>query len=353
MSRTSVTLLFLVSGLLLPLSSFAQAPAPSPAPSSDPAYPRVTVGVLSYLQYDAELTNRDGYNAFDITRGYIDVRGLVAKNIRFRFTPDVKRVTDGSLSGALGVRVKYAFVELDDAIGKGSWLRFGLHQTPWLDFEESINRYRLQGTMMAEREGIIPGSADTGVGYLVPLPDQYGEINVGIYNGEGYANTEANKFKSFQGRATIRPFPSAGLARGLRLSGFYDLGWYDEGRPRRHGILMVSFEHEHFAGTAQWLASTARPVPAAFDTDARGYSLFGELRQGLTGWAAVGRFDNFDPDRSNPDDADRRVIAGVAYWLTWSATRVGLFVNDENVSYGHGRGRPDENRLLLQVQVQF
>jgi hypothetical protein len=352
MKRT-FTCLLSACGLLLASPSFAQVQSPPAADSSSPSYPRVTVGVLSYIQYDAELTNRDGYNGFDITRGYIDIRGLVANNIRFRFTPDVKRVTDGSLSGALGMRVKYAFVELDDVLAKGAWLRFGIHQTPWLDFEESINRYRLQGTMMAEREGIIPGSADAGVGYLVPLPGNYGEINAGVYNGEGYANAESNRFKSFQGRATFRPFPAAGLARGLRVSGFYDLGWYDEGRPRRHGIFMVSFEHEHFAGTAQWLASTARPASAAFDTDARGYSLFGEVRQGTTGWAAVGRFDRFDPNRRNQDDTDRRVIVGAAYWLTWSATRVGVFLNDENVSYDPGRGRPDENRLLLQMQVQF
>jgi hypothetical protein len=45
--------------------------------------------------------------------------------------------------------VKYAFVELDNALAARSWLRFGAHQTPWLDFEESIDRYRVQGTMFA------------------------------------------------------------------------------------------------------------------------------------------------------------------------------------------------------------
>ena len=77
-------------------------------------------------------------------------------------------MTDSSLAGSLVLRVKYAFVELDNIKAARSWVRFGAHQTPWLDFEESINRYRVQGTMFSEREALIPGSSDFGVGYFTP-----------------------------------------------------------------------------------------------------------------------------------------------------------------------------------------
>src|SRR5438093_5104194 len=211
------------------------APPPAAQPPPEPQYPVVTVGTLTYLQYDAELKNRDDFNAFDVTRGYINILGEVAKNVRFRITPDVKRITDGSLAGSLTFRIKYAYAELDNVLGEKSWLRFGVHQTPWLDFEESINRYRVQGMMFSEREPVIPGSADFGIGYFVPLPASYGEINVGVYNGEGYTKAENNKFKSLQGRGTLRPFPNGPVAKGLRLSGFYDYGWYSADHPRRHG----------------------------------------------------------------------------------------------------------------------
>ena len=330
----------------------AQAPA-TPQPAPEPQYPIVTVGVLSYLQYDAELKNRDGFNAFDVTRGYINIVADVAKNVRFRITPDVRRITDGSLSGSLTFRVKYAFAEFDNLLGDKSWLRFGVHQTPWLDFEESINRYRVQGQMMSEREGIIPGSGDFGVGYFAPLGGGYGEINVGVYNGEGFTRAEANKLKSFQGRVTIRPFPNGAIAKGLRLSGFYDLGWYATDRPRRHGIVMASFEHPKFVGTAQWLAATERPEPVTRDAHRRGASAFAEVRQGLEGWAALVRFDHFDPDNSIGDNSDRRVIAGIAYWLKWARSRVGFVLNDEDVHYDAGLNKANENRLLFQTHIQF
>lgn len=177
-------LLWALAVATITTSVSAQTPAPQPAPASPPPeYPIVRVGVLSYLQYLTELENRDGYNSFDMTRAYLNINGQLADRVRFRFAPDIRRVTDGSLAGSLTVRVKYGFLQLDNVLTRGSWVRFGLAQTPWLDFEESVNRSRVQGTMFSEREGLIPGSADFGAGYLSPLPNNFGEFHFGVYNG--------------------------------------------------------------------------------------------------------------------------------------------------------------------------
>src|SRR3954470_10468652 len=174
MTIRSLTLLVLCGFLAVPVAAQTpQPPAPPPPPPAStpppPDYPIIRVGMLSYLQYDAEFKNRSGYNAFDVTRTYLNINAQISKNIRFRFTPDIRRVTDGSLSGSLVVRVKYAFAQIDN-VAPRSWIRMGAHQTPWLDFEESINRYRVQGTMFAEREGLIPGSSDFGASYFAALP---------------------------------------------------------------------------------------------------------------------------------------------------------------------------------------
>jgi hypothetical protein len=39
------------------------------APGHHSNFPAVTFGVVSFLQYAAELHEQDGYNAFDVTRG--------------------------------------------------------------------------------------------------------------------------------------------------------------------------------------------------------------------------------------------------------------------------------------------
>jgi len=39
--------------------------------------------------------------------------------------------------------------------------------------------------------------------------------------------------------------------------------------------------------------------------------------------------------------------------LLWATSRVGLVVDDEDVRFDRARQRPNENRILFQVQVQF
>jgi hypothetical protein len=331
----------------------AQTPSAPPTAPPEPDYPIIRVGVLSYVQYDAELENRQGFNAFDLTRGYVNINGQLSKNVRFRLTPDIRRATDSTLAGTLVFRVKYAFLELDNVKSPRSWVRFGAHQTPWLDFEESINRYRVQGTMFSEREGLIPGSSDFGVGYLTPL-GKYLDLQTGVYNGEGYAQTDVNKYKSAQARLTLRPFAGRGVANGLRLSGFYSAGWYAANRPRNLGIAMGSFEHANLVATLQYLKATDNPNAAApRDIDRNGASAFVEIRQGIKGWAALARVDHLDPDDSLGNNSQRRVIAGGAYWFVWPRSRVGLVVTNEQVHYDATTARPHENRLLVQTHVEF
>jgi hypothetical protein len=191
--------------------------------------------------------------------------------------------------------------------------------------------------MFAEREGLIPGSSDFGAGYFTPLPGGYGEVQAGIYNGEGYTQPEANKYKSVQGRLTVRPFPRAAIAKGVRVSGFYNAGWYAAGRPRRLGIVMGSFEHPHLVATLEALRETENPNATPADANRRGWSAFIEPRQGTSGLAG------------NSQD---RVIAGAAYWFTRPRTRLGFVVTNEQVYYDLPT-RPTENRLLVQTHVEF
>ena len=72
---------------------------------------RVTFGVLSYLQYDVELHEQDGYNAFEVTRGYFDVKAKLSDRVRVRFTTDVRPTTDANLEANLTARLEYAYLD--------------------------------------------------------------------------------------------------------------------------------------------------------------------------------------------------------------------------------------------------
>ncbi len=84
---------------------------------------------------------------------------------------------------SLVFRIKYAYAQfnLDDWMTKGSWARIGIQQTPWVDFDEGIYRYRFQGTTFAERQSLLTTmtSSDAGVSFHYNLPSNYGDVQRG------------------------------------------------------------------------------------------------------------------------------------------------------------------------------
>jgi hypothetical protein len=308
---------------------------------------RVTFGVLSYLQYNVELHEQDGYNAFEVTRGYFDVKARLSDRVRVRFTTNVRPTTDANLEANLTARLEYAYV--DAAVTDRTSIRFGMQETPWLTFEESINRYRVQGQMLGEREGLIPGPSDLG-GAAVYKSSRL-EAHLGVYNGEGYGRAEIDKYKSVQGRGTATLYSTGAGESQVRLSGFYTYGWYAKDRPRNVGIVMVSYESPHVVATTQYLSATDNPFVVT-DVERQGMSFFGEVRMGKTGWAGLGRVDLFNPDASREGDNMRRYIFGGAHWSQLPHGRLGFVATMEQV-YRASNGQKTESRLLVQTQVEF
>jgi hypothetical protein len=335
--------------VLLSLSGPALAQTLNPPPPTPPPvnFPVVTFGVVSFLGYSAELHESNGYNAFDITRGYFNVNARLSNRVRVRFTPDVRPITDASLNRNLALRLEYA--SLDAQATDNVWLMFGLHETPWLTFEESLNRYRMLGPMFAERLALIPGATDLGASIRATRGRT--EFHVGVYNGEGYGQAEIDKYKSLDGRATFRPFAEDSAAASVSISGFYQYGWYARDRPRNVAIVMGSYEDTHVVATGQYLSATDNPFIAR-DVERRGMSFFGEGRQGPTGWAGVGGMDFFDPDASNESDSRRRYILGGAHWSQVGRGLLGVVVTLEQ-EFRAINSQLLERRLMAQTHIEF
>ena len=207
-------------------------------PNDDPA---VKVGGTLFLDYTytdtPEARDADGNlihpNAFNLGRAYINVTGQLHHLVAFRITPDVTRETGtgSSLNGSYTVRMKYAYAQLnlDDWMPHGTWLRFGMQQTPYVDFNEGIYRYRFQGQIFVDREGFLV-SSDLGLSTRLAFPSNYGDIHVGRLQRRGIQPVGGERSESIPGPGD-RPARSggAGPARpaALRLLGRRPL------RPRR------------------------------------------------------------------------------------------------------------------------
>ncbi|HEU5181299.1 MAG TPA: hypothetical protein VFW45_10930, partial [Candidatus Polarisedimenticolia bacterium] len=206
--------------------SWAQVtPAEGSTGADDTPTFKVGVTIFANYTYQQEPTildvdgNEVNPSSFDITRAYINATGNINHFISYRVTPDIVRETStgnvSNVDGSLVVRLKYAFGQFgfDDAWTKGSWARLGLQQTPYIDYAEQIYRYRFQGPIFVDAEKFMT-SSDFGGSLHYNFPSNFGDVHVGIYDGDGYAKGDANDEKALQVRASLRPVPNGGIIKG-------------------------------------------------------------------------------------------------------------------------------------------
>jgi len=301
------------------------------------------VGALSYVDYSyGERNDGKNYNRFTITRGYINIKKKVTPWLGFRITPDVHQDDHGDFK----LRLKYLYAELK---APDLWFftdmksEIGIGHMPWLDFEEHINPYRVQGTMFVERAATF-NSADIGVSlrghfggklgeeYQKKVskyyPGRWGSWHIGVYNGGGYHADEDNENKVPEWRVSIRPLPD--ILPGLQAHYF---GLYGEGNREnvsdhpdyRVNLGMLSYQNEWITFTGQYSRTTGNNKGSLVvpNTDralrAEGYSLFFNTKLPVLdrklNWFT--RWDHFDPDRNDAvtsgDDSYDLVNTGLAW----------------------------------------
>jgi hypothetical protein len=296
--------------------------------------PTMTAGVLVYSQYGIQLrtdsvTNRH-LSAFDITRAYINVVGKFTDGVGVRVTPDIYRVADGSLA----FRLKYAYATWTPEKSPIT-AKFGLIHTPWLDWEEALWDYRMQGSMAMERFRSAAGagylsSADFGAG--VDGKFGYDKVNfqIGAYNGEFYSKPEGDSYKDIEARASVRVLETDDHSRvgGLRVTGYAGIGSPTGGGRRNRYIGMVSYKSKLLTLAGEYGRArdrldnlppvTGTPTPPAPVplTDSDVFSFFGVLNVPGKKVGIIGRYDLQKPDVNLADNKQERLIAGVSYQLT-------------------------------------
>lgn len=349
-----------LAGVVRPAAAQVTPAAGRTPPDDTPA---LKLGITLFADYTLQSSpdvtdaagNQVNGNAFQIGRTYLNVTGQVHHLLSFRITPDIKPETGAgsALNGSYTFRIKYAFaqVNLDDWMPKGSWVRLGMQQTPFIDYVESVYRYRFQGPVFPDREGYL-SSSDAGVAFHTNFANNYGDVHAGVYNGETYSKFETNDRKAFQVRGTLRPLPMSRTLRGLRVSAFYDADAPVKDGTRDRFLADASFEHTLVNAGFMYLAARDQALPAAAEIKGRGYSAWITPKTTL-GWEGLLRFDHLEPN-TNDDDRKNRTIAGVAYWLPVKGAAAAFLLDYEQVDYKNfAVDRPKERRIALHALVNF
>lgn len=322
------------------------------------AGPPVKVGGVVYAQYLYQLADTAAHgNNFDVTRAYVNVTGALNHGVGVRVTSDLYRASDGSLA----LRLKYAYASYTPA-GSPLTIKLGQIHTPWVDYEESLWDFRMQGATVFDRAGYLT-SSDFGLGVDGSWSHDAFNMQVGLYNGEGYSKTPGDRRKDVAARASARLLASDDGSRtgGLRVTAYGQHGTPTGGGQRHRVIGMISYRSTLFtlAGEAGLTRDRAdAPEPPALPDPAtrkgRVLGAFGVLRLPGRPVQLIARVDDVDPDTDVPANRQTRVIGGVAWQVS---PNLRMLANVDHASYEGGSpsaaAAAARTQGLLQAQVTF
>ncbi|MBD3223153.1 MAG: hypothetical protein GF313_00375 [Caldithrix sp.] len=360
--------------LLLAVVTIMSAQPANPIPFESQASP-LSIDMQWFLFYQNGERDEQAFNEFALKRGYVNIKKTINPTFSGRITTDITVDREGDGEGDVEMRLKYLY--LKTALPEFEWLNdphieVGLVHRPWLDFEQHINRYRVQGTMFLERIGVI-NSGDFGMVLLANIGGEvdeeyqktvnssfagkYGSMAFGIFNGGGYHALEKNANKTVEGRLTLRPLPEK--LPGLQVTGHGAVGKGNTAAAPdwRYGSAYLSYENPavivtgefyrglgNYKGTALKDALTVKALPQS------GYSLFGEWKELMDGRISIiVRYDHVTRQYTISDRSTNRMITGLAYHFI----RGSKIVLDYDVIRYDESGRADDHVLEAAIELKY
>ncbi len=308
-----------------------------------------TVNMAEYLKKDLVTTGQwflafqhqqnDGaaqQNAFVLKRGYITFSKALNPKLYVRFTQDIITDEEGDDAGNIEMRLKYCYLGIapfSQGFFKHAYLEAGMVHRPYLDFEEKINRQRLQGTMFLERYKVI-NSADFGITFFSLLggemdreytssvsssfPGRYGSIALGIYNGGGYHALEFNCNKTLEGRVTLRPFSNRVPGLQFTYTFIAGKGNQTDGKSFTNHTLFISMESRWINAGFQYTTGQGNMAGTLLDTNGivlnvEGCSAFSEIFIIPSTLSVFTRYDHFSTGYEAT--VNDRLIGGLGWYF--------------------------------------
>jgi hypothetical protein len=257
-------------------------------------------------------SNDDSTNKFETRRNYLQVKAYMKENPKdyMRITLD----THDDSSGESGVRLKYAYLYLDNVL-PNTGVELGQAHRPWIDYEEHNGwNYRSISKVLVEEKnaGHLTNSADRGINFKTKTP--YFSSELGLFNGEGYHNKEDGEALSGEWRLTGHILET-GKKKAKKSETYANVSFFGQQNKlsnKHHNEdlnwmgLHAVYNQPEFLVAAQYI--TVDEADVAYKGD--GYSVNGEYRFAPK-WNAIGRYDFFDMDDNSGEK--KRALAGISY----------------------------------------
>jgi hypothetical protein len=307
--------------------------------------PQVSVTGVVYTQYQYSDAPIPAKSTFDMTRAYVNVLGRFSNGITTRVTTDILPNPAGNQS----IRLKYAYAAWTPA-GSSLTYKLGMIHTPFVDYEETLWDYRMQGTIAVDRNPhngqITMTAADIGFGVDGHWNGEQVNAQFAIVNGEGYSNGTGDFRKDAEARVSVRVKPTNDNSRvgGFRITGYAGIGKVTAtGADRNRYLGQLSYRTTQYTVAGDYVSMKTGAVTGSIISAFGVYHLSPPSKIAL-----IARVDVFDPNTNVADDGNTRIIAGASYQLS---PNVRLLADLDRVK-PQGVGNA-VNQALFQAQFVF
>jgi hypothetical protein len=340
------------------------------------------------------------YNAFEVTRAYINLFYTPSDAVTLRITPDIYRTsavtavtstastcttlpctptitntyaTDQSLS----LRLKYGYIDLNKLFASNKYFKdtkitFGQTQNSLTDWEEGLTGHRYTYKMPMD---YASGLSSTYVGVKAHGPikfngKEYLDYDLGIYTNGTYNQTEASDTKQFMGRVSWYPLGTKADRTGLGVTLFGDTGSANVapsaaastqvGIDRLAVIVHYQTADKGYLLTGQY--DLSHNVKNANNTQV-GYAFEGNARLGgaKSPFHAFGLYQYYEPYSNAPNSAGKasdqatqysRTVGGIAYRFN---KNLDIALGDSNLHYINPKavGAPKNDANVVSVFTQY
>ena len=216
--------------------------------------------------------------------------------------------------------------------------------TPFVDYEETLWDYRMQGTIAVDRNGAMT-AADIGVGVDGHWKGEQVNGQLTIVNGEGYAGGTGDFRKDVQARVSVRVQPTNDNSRvgGMRATGYVGIGKATGGADRKRYLGQLSYRTTQYTVAGEYVARTDGAVDGSIISAFGVYHLAPPSKI-----AVIARVDIVDPNTSVANNKTTRIIGGASYQLS---PNVRLLGDLDRLSFESGA--TPTNQFLFQAQFVF
>ena len=296
-------------------------------------------------------------NRFETRRNYFQVKAYFEENPKsyLRVTMDTydEKATNPN-AGQSSLREKYAYLYLDNILPY-TGIELGQTHRPWIDYEEHNAWYyrSISKTLVEARYGAdLTNSADRGFDLKTKTP--YFSSELGLFDGEGYHNTDTNISNgaglSAEWRLTTHLL-GTGEKHSKKSLTYANLSFFGQRNKNseKHGAQDLNWMGIHAVYNQPEFLIAAQYIDVQDGVASRkgsGYSINGAYRF-TAKWNTLARYDYFDLDDNTGEK--ERIIMGLAYQYNKNIEFIANYLKEDGSKLSNAQ-KQDVTMLTASVE---